>query len=696
MKRRGGESYARKARDMPFVPLKLKPGCDVVSSALLLEAGFSATLNIRFFQSKVQQAGFFQRLTNNIPRGVCRGLFPWADTSGYLYIAEGTNEELAVYNDGNIYDITPVASTSNLSTPYTTTSSSKTVTITDSSAQAVAGEFILVNTYSSVANLLIQGTYEIQTVGSGNFTINVPVAATSGTSGGVTSLFTTTMSSTSVQVTLANHGFIVGNIYTVYVSTAVGGLTLLGQYVVQTVIDSSNFTINAKTTATSGTTGYENSDEVQILYLLQSGSVSAGGIAGYGTEPYGTGPYGGGIQESYLPLRQWFFGQWGSFLIASYTNGPIYVWMPSGGFFSNPAVVISEAPAFNTMIFVAMAQQQIIALGAQDSVSGLQDPMLVRWCDVADYTDWTATTTNQAGSFRLSTGSRIIGGLQVGLQGLIWTDLGLWSMQYIGYPLIYGFTEIAEGCGLIAARAKAVLNNSIIWMSQKGFFIYSGGTVTPIVCPLWDLIFNNINYEQQDKITCAPNSAFTEVAWHIPSASGGGENDTVIKLNMLDGSWDYSNGPNAQIYVRTAAYDQSIIGPPMGVDLASLLQQSETGSSGDGQPIVSSATTGWFKFDNGLTRYVVERILPDFVTTGNPNLTMNVLVTNYPGDTPVVYGPFSCFSSNAEIEYFIARARGRLVALQINCISSPPASPNVGAFWRLGEPLVKAYQSGRR
>ena len=207
-------------------------------------------------------------------------------------------------------------------------------------------------------------------------------------------------------------------------------------------------------------------------------------------------------------------------------------------------------------------------------------------------------------------------------------------MQYIGFPLVYGFTEIAEGCGLISARAMCVLGNVIVWMSQKGFFIYSGGTVTPIPCPLWDLIFNNLNLQQVDKITCAPNSAFTEASWHIPSASGTGENDSIFRINLQDGSWDYSIGTNAQIYVRTACVDQSVIGSPMGVDLNSVLQQAETGTSGDGQPIVSSARTGWFKLSDGLDMMSLERILPDFVTTSNPNLTMSVFTASYPGDTP--------------------------------------------------------------
>lgn len=676
---------------MSYVPLKIKPGADTVSTPLLLEAGWSRTLNIRFFQGKIQQNGFFQRLTSSKPRGVCRGLFPWADTSGIQYIAEGTTSELAVINNGNLYDITPYTGTiENLLTPLSTSNGLTTVTITDGSGQAVAGNFINIDATVSVSNLLLQGVYQIDSVGLGTYTITAPIVATSTVAtGGATAKFDTTFGSATVVVTLPNHGMTVGEIFVVHISTNVGALTFYGQYVVQSVIDPSTFTITGPGNAAATATGSENAGLVRIEYLLPSGLASAGGLAGYGEMPYGLGPYGVGFQNDYLPLRQWSFGAWGSFLIASPTNGAIYVWMPENGFFSNPAIVITQAPAFNTWIFIAVSQQQIVALGAQDSSSGNQDPLLVRWCNVADYTDWTATVTNQAGSFRLPRGSRIVGGLQTPLQALVWTDLGLWSMQYIGATFVYGFNQVADGCGLIAARAVATLANAVIWMSQQGFFLYTGGSVTPIPCAIWDTIFKNLNTIQVDKITAAPNSAFTEVAFHMPSASGAGENDTVAKLNLIDGSWDYSNGADAQIYVRTAAYDQSVIGPAMGVDLNSILQQSETGVDGDGQPIVSSARTGWFRLSEGLFVMSVERIIPDFILNNSPTLTLSLYTANYPGDTPILASQVTVTSGT---EYIIMRGRGRLGAFQID--ATAPAMK--GAFWRLGEPLVLAYPAGRR
>lgn len=168
--------------------------------------------------------------------------------------------------------------------------------------------------------------------------------------------------------------------------------------------------------------------------------------------------------------------------------------------------------------------------------------------------------------------------------------------------------------------------------------------------------------------------------------TGGGENDTVIKLNLIDGSWDYSNGANAQVYVRTAWTDQSIIGPPMGVDLNSLLQQAEIGDSANGLPLLSMVRSGWMKLQDGLEKVSIERLIPDFVIEGSPDLLVSVYTANYPGDTPVLIQQVQVTSTT---EYIIIRGRARLAAIQVDCTSTS------GSFWRLGEMLAKIYQTGR-
>lgn len=668
---------------MPYAPLTIRPGIQVEATPLLNESGWSFSQLIRFFGSFIQKLGGWQRLISQPLIGICRGMIAWADLTGVPYIMLGTNSNVEVYYNGQLYDVTPIRKTSNVANGLSTGIGTNVVTITDTANGATVGDTVDIVTYAAVGGLILQGYYTVRSiVDADNYTIHSPFNASSTvTLGGHTSLFTTTMSSGLVQVTLANHGFSSGQIYTVYVSTTVATLVIFGPYVVGTVIDANNFQITVTGSASSSTTGHENSDDVQYQYLISSGPVSASTAMGWGEGGYGTGPYGeGSTSSATTPLRQWSMLNWGQDWVGCPTNGAIYLWDPTLGEVNKPATLMSvNAPPQNTGIFLAMPQQQIVAFGSYDAINMYQDPMLIRWCDVGDFTDWTPTTINQAGSFRLPRGSKIVGGLQGPQFGILWTDLGVWQMQYISFPLVYGFNEIASGCGLIAMRAAGVLAGNVYWMSQNNFFVANGTTVQPLPCSVWDIIFRNLNTFQQDKITCATNSYFNEIAWYFPSLTGSGENDTYVKYNAVSQVWDYGS------LARTAWFDQSVFGSPMGVDTSGLIQQHETSPDADGVSMLSSATTGWFKMSEGSLYMFLERLIGDFIYDGNATMQVTVETVNYPNDTPNSVS----FNVTSATEYNIIRLRGRLARVTIS-------SSDLGSFWRLGNILTLASQSGRR
>lgn len=668
---------------MPFQPLIVRPGVNVEATPILLQAGFSASNLVRFFGGILSKLGGWQRLSSQALTGVCRGMIAWADLNGVPYLMLGTNTNVEVYFNGQLYDVTPIRRTSNVGSSLSTVATTNVVTITDPAHGAAAGDTVDIVTYAQVGGLVLQGYYVIQTViDNDNYTIHAPMNATGTiTLGGHTSDFTTTMSSGNVTVTLVNHGFSSGQIYTVHVSTTVATLVIFGPYVVGTITDANNFIITVTGSAGSSASGHENSDNVQYQYLISSGPASAAIATGWGEGGYGLGPYGEGAASSTTtPLRQWSMLNFGQDWIGCPTNGAIYLWNPSSGEVNNPATLMSSnAPPLNTGIFLAMPQEQIVAFGAYDAANMYQDPMLIRWCDVGDFTDWTASTVNQAGSFRLPRGSKIVGGLQGPQFGILWTDLGVWQMQYISFPLVYGFNEIASGCGLIAMRAAGVLAGNVYWMSQNEFFVANGTTVQVLPCTVWDIIFRNLNTFQQDKITCAVNSYFNEIAWYFPSLSGSGENDTYVKYNIVDQVWDYGT------LARTAWFGQSVFGPPMGVDTTNLVQQHETSPDADGIAMLSSATTGWFKLDGGSQYMFIERLIGDFIYDGSATMQVTVETVNYPNDTP----DSITFNVTSATEYNIIRLRGRLARITISSL-------DLGSFWRLGEILTLISPSGKR
>ena len=321
------------------------------------------------------------------------------------------------------------------------------------------------------------------------------------------------------------------------------------------ITDANNFIINPPQIATSSTNAFINGNNVRFTYGFGIGAIAAG--TGYGIGSYGSGGYGTGTAVSpgigtAIAASDWTLDNWGEILIACPINDgtyqPIYEWSPTSG--GPIATVIAAGPPVNDVIFVAMPQRQIIALGS--TFTGIQDPLLIRWCDVNNFDVWLATVTNQAGSYRLPKGSKIVGGLQAAQQALIWTDLSLWSMQYIGAPLVYSFNEIGTGCGLIGRKAAATINGETFWMGASQFYTLGAEGVQAVQCPIWDVIFQNIDATNASKIRTAVNSRFGEITWYYPTLSSNGEVAAYAKYNVFLNAWDYGS------LARSAWIDQSV------------------------------------------------------------------------------------------------------------------------------------------
>lgn len=674
---------------MPMQELKVPPGVQVQETPLLAEAAWVQSQLIRFKDGMLQKLGGWTQLIAQALVGTCRGMFTWEDFAAVNYLIMGTEQRLTVYTFGALYDVTPVQHTSDLTNKLSSVNLSPTVTVNDVGYTPSAGDWVnFINPMSIGGINNIHGLFQVAT--SGNpWTFTALTNATSTVNNAGTAVqYVTTNLSTTVTCNFNSHGFITGDAYTPAITTIVGGLTFApsNQFTV-TVVNANQFTFTALGAASSSTSGFENAGASEINYLLPSGLVSATAQVGYGQNVYNLGLYGfGATTGSIAPLRQWFFGKWGDSVVCNPTGGGVYFWNSENGTINNPATLITQAPdVISGGIFVNGTAQQVVAMGAGPS-PGVGDPMLIRWCDVGDFTDWTASVVNQAGSFRPSRGARMVGGISAPQQNLLWTDVGMWSMQYLGQPFIYGFTEIGQGCGLIAARAAGTLGEAVLWMSQQQFFYYEGGAPAPIPCPVWDVIFGNINLQQIDKTLSAPNSYYNEMAWFYPSATGTGEVDSYVKVQLYAGKfiWDYG------LLERTAFVDQTAFGPPMGVDGTGLVQQHEIATDNNGVAMSCSARTGWFKISDGDLMLFLERMLPDFKSlVGNPTLTITVYTQDYgiSGETlTYTYGPYTVTPTT---EFFIVRARGRLASIQVQ-------SSDLGTAWRLGEVLYYVAPSGRR
>ena len=734
---------------MPHNTIKLKPGVETNTTPALNEAAYSSSAFIRFLPERngyglAQKLGGWVAYYASSIGSKIRALKGWADLNATNHLGIGAESSLSVLTGNNLVNITPQTSVTNTAPVFATTSGSNVVTVTDSNITASVLDYVTYVTPVTVGGLVLNGpykiqsaagtqysiyassvatstantstntvggsfvvgnTYEIVTVGSTDFTLIGAAANTVGvifTATGVGSgsgtarlvaeyAFATTNGSSIVTTYFDNHGFNVGDSFYVGVSTTVGGIPLSGLYTVQSVVTTSSFTFAAANSATSTvgptTATVINSGLVQSTFYVAIGPQPIGtgfGVGGFGAGGFGVGTTQPSVPGTAITATDWTLDNFGQDLIACPAGGAIYYWDPSGQL-QNAQIVGGNGPLVNSGIFVAMPERQVIAYGSSFTLS--PDPMLVRWSDIEDFTQWVATPTNQAGSYRIPTGSKIVAGIQGPQQGLLWTDLDLWAMQYIGPPFVYGFNKIGSNCGAVSRHCTGQLNGAIYWMSQKQFFMSMGSGPQTIPCPVWDVIFQNINTSYLYKVACGVNSQFNEVTWYYPSASST-ENDSYVKYNTVLQQWDYGT------LGRTAWIDQSVLGSPIGAGSDNYLYQHEVGNDAANgtqtTAMLSSFQTGYFQLNEADNLIFIDQIWPDMkwgTYSGNPNATVQITfyVTNYPGDTPVAYGPYTMTQAT---EYISVRIRARLMAFNIS-------SSDVGTFWRLGAIRYRYQIDGR-
>jgi hypothetical protein len=704
---------------MPHAAFKLVPGVDTEETPALNEdSGISQTQLVRFKPDRnglglVEKLGGWSRFYVSSLPAIVRALWAWEDLNLLSHLAVGTetiqttpSALLAVITNGILADISPTSATDNIAPVIQTQAGSYSVIITDNTITGVTNyDSVYIATQISIGGLILFGFYPCAPDGiltPNGYTIwardqlgNL-LPATSTSALPVLPSFSTVgpagavAGSSTVTVTLPNYTYAAGDTFPVLTPTTVGGITFYGNYVVQSLIDRNNFTIIANTAATSSATSTLNGGLAQFIYSLGQGAIPGG--TGYGIGPYGSGGYGTGtpIVPATGPdinAIDWTLDNWGEILIACPIQPPlsgtpfqpIYQWDPG----QPTATVIDAAPPVNDGIFVAMPQRQIIAWGSTET--GIQDPLLVKWCDVGNFNVWTQTVVNEAGSYRIPKGSRIVGALQGPQQGLIWTDIDAWSMQYIGPPFVYSFNEIGTGCGLIGRKAAASFNGIVYWMGYSQFYILSANGVQPMPCSVWDVIFQNLDRANVRKIRVAVNSLFGEIQWFYPSLSGGGEVDGYVKYNVYLNVWDFGT------LGRTAWVDQSVLGSPIGADPSTfLLYQHETSPDADGQAMQPFFQTGYYALSEGDYKTFIDWIWPDmkwgpYNQAQSATVQITFFVADYPGDTPITYGPYSVTQAT---EYFYTRFRGRLVSIKI-------ASSDLGSFWRIGNIRYRYAQDGK-
>lgn len=674
----------------------LRPGINTMATPSLNEAGFSDSEMVRYQSQMIQKIGGWQTFYPVAIGSTIKEMWSWQGFNNNSYLGVGATQSLSVINSGSNQVLTPQTVTTNNAPRISISSGSRIVTISDAGSNVTTYDSIYFNTPVAIGNLLLNGAYQVNSVGGSTiYTILSSVAAsTTITSSGVLPFFTVSSGSAVIDVVLSNNNYqqIPGLFYNFIAPTTLGGLTIQGAYSVTSIIDSTEFKISATRQSTGSGTGYMNGGNAQIVYYYTGGPTT---YTGYGGGPYGgsfgssdpspTG-YGSGSPTSAssgvpITATDWSLANWGEALLAVPKNGPLYVWAPSGGL--TTFQVVPGAPFFNGGMFISQPQQ-ILVMWKSVQPTGVQDNLIVRWSDALSYSNWVETSQTYAGSFTIPTGSVIKGGLQAPTQGVIWTDVDAWTMQYVGQPLVFNFSRVGTGCGLVGQHAAGILNGNVYWMSYNNFFILANSGVQTIPCTVWNYVFQNIDTANLENVRCATNSLFSEVTWYFPAAGGNGQNSLYVKFNVAENEWDYGT------LNRTAWVDTSVLGNPIGSDTSGMIYQHEMSYNANGAAINASFQTGYWAIAEGNELSFVDWVIPDMqygtYGTNGATLSITLYAADYPGDTPRVYGPYP-FSDSTQ--YINTRLRGRLMSMRVE-------SSDLNSFWRLGRIRYRYAPSGRR
>ena len=518
----------------------------------------------------------------------------------------------------------------------------------------------------------------------------------------LTNPFTTANGSTTVTVTDANGQYTNGDFVTFSNASASGGLTLNGEFQI-TFSTGSTYTITAASAASSTATG---GGTVTATYQINSGTATEVPLTGWSAGTWGEGTWGNGGTGT-ESLRIWSQGNFGEDLILGHRGSPIYFWDASEDTpLGNPATLLSaeagasNVPTTQNIILVSDINRFVFCFGANTLGTTTQDPMLIRWSDQENATNWTPAATTQAGDLRLSRGSEIVAAEQTRQELLVWTDFSVYSLQYVGAPAVWAAQLVGENSSIVSQNSVAVADNVAYWFGKDKFYMYDGG-VKVLPCDVKRYIFNDINRDNIEQIFGSTNEGFDEIWWFYPSASSN-TNDRYVVYNYVQKIWYYGN------LARTAWMDSGIGDFPLAATDSNNLVQHEVGlddaETGTTVPIVASITSAQFDLDDGHKFMLVSRMLPDITfdgsTADSPVVTMSMSALQNSGsgfNDPLSESGNSGGSvvrtATSPVEQFTQeiylRVRGRQVSFKVESTAQ-------GVTWQLGSPRVDMRPDGRR
>ncbi len=713
---------------MPLTKLQFKPGINREVTKYSNEGGWVDCDKIRFRFGYPEKFGGWEKMSTNTYQGTARRLHNWLALDGSNFLGVGTHLKYYIEEGGTFNDVTPIRVSTTNQTTFAATNGSANITVTESNHGAAENDFV---TFSQAVSLggnvtasILNAEHQIVSVTNANtYVITVSVTANASDSGNGGSA-----TDAEYQVTVGLDSQVGGTGWGagLFGGTTAGALTttlaedltdsetdvdvadetgigvesdgtttntdviLVGEELMLVTGTSDDNTLTV-TRSHSGTTATTHSNGA-IVRLAVGNLSSDDDFTGWGIAA---------VTGTTREIRTWSHDNFGEDLLINPRDGQVFRWDKTNGL-STRAVELStisgaeNVPTIAKQILVS-DQGHVFAFGANTYATTIQDPLLVRFSSFDNPLVYTVSATTSAGFLSIGSGSEFVQAVKTKREILVFTDISLHTLRYLGAPLYYGIEQIASNITIMGPQAAVATQDFVFWMGKDNFYVYAGGTQT-LPCTVKDKVFLDFNSQQADKVVAGINSEYTEVIWFYPSESnslnngGTGDIDKYVVYNYGQKIWYFGT------LARTAWLDRGIRTFPIAAS-SSYLFNHETGYDDDGSAMTSFIESAPMDIGDGDKFSLIQKVIPDLTFEGSvnqstPAANFTIKARNEPGEdygntssgtaTRTATSPVELFTNQIDL-----RARGRSFALRVD-------SSATGMKWKLGTPRVNIRPDGRR
>lgn len=690
---------------MPLQKILLKPGVNRENTRYTNEGGWYESDKVRFRQGTPEKIGGWQRISTSTFLGVCRSLWNWVTLGSLNLLGVGTSLKFYIERGGVYNDVTPIRTTTTLTNPFTTNGTT-TVTVTDANGGFIDNDYVTFYGATAVGGQTISGEYKITFINSTSYTITIAAAATAATGGGTVYAVYQINTGPSSTAPLTGWGASTwGSGTWGFGSTSTDALRIWNQlnwgqdlvygprgsplYYWSASIGVSNSVVSMTIASPCVVTAVINLADNTPITFSTTGALPTGLLPGV---TYYT---------KYLTASTFNLAatSGGAAITTTGTQSGVQSISPRGVLLSSLSGADGYTPLYQNTFTISDASRFLLVFGTNDYGSTTLDPLLIRWSDQESLTTWYPAVTNQAGSVRLSHGSKIVTTLQSRQEIVVWTDQALYSLQYLGPPYVWGTQLLADNISIASPNAAAMASGVTYWMGVDKFYKYDGRVQT-LRCDLRQYIYSDINQLQFDQIFASTNEGFNEV-WFFYCSSTSNTIDKYVVYNYVEDIWMYGTlartawlDTGLRDYPLAATYSYNIVNQEQGVD------DNETGTT---LPIEASITSAQFDIGDGHNFAFVYRMIPDMTFRGStggttPSVTMYLQGLNnsgsgisQSGNAAVTYTGTAPSVINVDefTGQLYIRIRGRQMQMKIT-------SSAVGVQWQLGAPRIDIRPDGRR